>query len=106
MARGVDTSLQTSASAPYSPTYLRANLHHLFQMVQQLNKLIKNRCSFLYRIELGSSIHDEHINVFHKSSHEGLWQFWKNDSNKISNWNELFNYDPFFGTLPPGFEVQ
>ena len=61
---------------------------------------------FLYRIELGSSIHDEHINVFHKSSHEGLRQFWKNDSNKISNWNELFNYDPFFGTLPPGFEGQ
>ena len=61
---------------------------------------------FLYRIELGSSIHDEHINVFHKSSHEGLWQFWKNDSNKISNWDELFNYDPFFGTLPPGFEGQ
>ena len=61
---------------------------------------------FLYRIELGSSIHDEHINVFHKSSHEGLRQFWKNDSNKISNWNELFNYDPFFGTLPPGFDGQ
>ena len=61
---------------------------------------------FLYRIELGSSIHDEHINVFHKSSHEGLWQFWKNDSNKIEDWDGLFNYDPFFGTLPPGFDGQ
>ena len=35
---------------------------------------------FLYKIELGSSIHDEHINVFHKSSHEGLWNFWRNQS--------------------------
>ena len=61
---------------------------------------------FLYRIELGSSIHDEHINVFHKSSHEGLWQFWRNDSNKIEDWDGLFNYDPFFGTLPPGFDGQ
>ena len=58
----------------------------------------------LYKIELGSSIHDEHINVFHKSSYEGLWQFWKNDSNKVEDWNSMFSYDPYFGTLPPGFE--
>ena len=51
-----------------------------------------------------SSIHDEHINVFHKSSYEGLWQFWKNDSNKVEDWNSMFSYDPYFGTLPPGFE--
>ena len=58
----------------------------------------------LYKIELGSSIHDEHINVFHKSSYEGLWQFWKNDSNKVEDWKSMFSYDPYFGTLPPGFE--
>jgi len=59
---------------------------------------------FLYKIELGSSIHDEHINVFHKSSYEGLWNFWRNQSVDIEDWNAIFTYDPYFGTLPPGFE--
>ena len=59
---------------------------------------------FLYKIELGSSIHDEHINVFHKSSYEGLWNFWRNQSVDIEDWNAIFDYDPYFGTLPPGFE--
>lgn len=56
---------------------------------------------FLYKIELGSSIHDIHIDVFHKSSHQGLWSFWENDALKIPDWNDIFNYDPYFGTLPP-----
>jgi len=59
---------------------------------------------FLYKIELGSSIHDIHVDVFHKSSHQGLWNFWENESNKINNWTELFDYDPYAGRLPPGFE--
>jgi hypothetical protein len=59
---------------------------------------------FLYKIELGSSIHTEHVDVFHKSSYEGLWQFWRNESNNISDWNMILDYDPYFGTLPPGWE--
>lgn len=59
---------------------------------------------FLYKIELGSSIHTEHIDVFHKSSYEGLWDFWRRDSTNIEDWNSIFDYDPYFGTLPPGFE--
>ena len=59
---------------------------------------------FLYRIELGSSIHKEHLDVFHKSSYEGLWHFWKADSRNIEDWNSLFDYDPYAGRLPPGFE--
>ena len=55
---------------------------------------------FLYKIELGSSIHDIHIDVFHKSSHDGLWQFWKNQAID-QNWDDIFSYDPFYGTLPP-----
>ena len=30
--------------------------------------------------------------------------YWKNDSNKVEDWNSMFSYDPYFGTLPPGFE--
>ena len=41
---------------------------------------------FLYKIELGSSIHDEHINVYHRSSYEGLWNFWKNEAVNVNGW--------------------
>jgi hypothetical protein len=59
---------------------------------------------FLYKIELGSSIHTDHIDIFHKSSYEGLWNFWRNDSASIEDWKPIFDYDPYFGALPPGFE--
>ena len=59
---------------------------------------------FLYRLELGSSIHKEHLDVYHKSSHEGMWNFWKIDSTNVEDWNVIFDYDPYYGTLPPGFE--
>ena len=42
---------------------------------------------FLYKLELGSSIHDIHIDVFHKSSYEGIWQFWKAQSQEVDNWD-------------------
>ena len=59
---------------------------------------------FLFRIQLGSSIHAEHLDVFHKSSYDGLWNFWKVDSTNVEDWNSLFDYDPYFNRLPPGFE--
>ena len=59
---------------------------------------------FLYKIELGSSIHDEHINVYHRSSYEGLWNFWKNEAVNVNDWGPLFDYDPYFCRIPPGFE--
>ena len=61
---------------------------------------------FLYRIELGSSIHKDHVEVFHKSSYEGLWDFWRRQSVDIEDWNAIFEYDPFFGRFPPGFEAK
>tara|TARA_Y100000287_G_scaffold16019_1_gene11299 strand:- start:304 stop:1092 length:789 start_codon:yes stop_codon:yes gene_type:complete len=59
---------------------------------------------FLYKIELGSDIHDIHIDVFHRTSYDGLWQFWKVDSTNISDWDKIFTYDPYFNRIPPGFE--
>lgn len=61
---------------------------------------------FLYKIELGSSIHDIHINAFHKSSYEGLWQFWKTTSVEIKDWAPYFSHDPYMGTLPPGIVIK
>ena len=56
---------------------------------------------FLYKIDLGSDIHDIHIDVFHKGSYNGLWEFWKGSAPKIEDWTPYFDYDPFYGTLPP-----
>ena len=60
---------------------------------------------FLYKIELGSDIHDIHVDVFHKSSYDGSWQFWRNQSADIK-WDEMFSYNPYAGQLPPGFEAK
>jgi len=52
--------------------------------------------------ELESMIHPkDHIDAFHVPSREALRNFWENESNKISNWDELFDYDPYLGRLPP-----
>lgn len=61
---------------------------------------------FAYKIALGSSIHDVHVNTFHKSSHDGLWEFWKKTSPTIDDWGKYFEYDPYFGTLPPNLTAR
>ena len=58
----------------------------------------------MYKIELGSSIHGEHIAAFHQTSYDGLWNFWRNTSNTIESWDAVFEYDPYYGTLPPETE--
>ena len=59
---------------------------------------------FLYKIVLGSDIHDIHVDVFHKSSHDGLWGFWNAEASKINDWNGAFDYNPYVGRLPPGVD--
>ena len=61
---------------------------------------------FLYKIELGSSIHNDHLDTFHKSSYEGLWNFWRNQAVDVEDWGQVFNYDPYLGTLPPNIEKK
>jgi hypothetical protein len=53
---------------------------------------------FLYRIELGSSIHPEHIDVFHRASHDGLLQFWEQQGHDMKI-DDLMNYDPYLGRI-------
>lgn len=53
---------------------------------------------FLYKVELGSSIHPEHIDVFHRSSHNGLRDFWEKQGSDL-NITELMNYDPYLGRI-------
>ena len=61
---------------------------------------------FLYKIDLGSDIHDIHVDVYHKNCHDALWQFWRNEANAVENPEQLYHLNPYLGTLPPGFEGQ
>ena len=63
---------------------------------------------FLYKIALGSSIHPEHVDIFHKSSHDGLVDFWSQNGAKM-NIRELMDYDPYLGRMtenPPEQQAQ
>ena len=60
---------------------------------------------FLYRIELGSSIHPEHIDVFHRASHDGLLQFWEKQGHDMTI-DDLMNYDPYLGRITQPSQAQ
>jgi len=53
---------------------------------------------FLYKIALGSSIHPEHVDIFHKASYEGLLNFWRETGYE---WKvqDLMNFDPYLGRI-------
>ena len=52
----------------------------------------------LYKIELGSSIHPEHIDVFHKGNYEAQFNFWSQRGASMSI-DELMDYDPYLGRV-------
>lgn len=59
----------------------------------------------LYRIQLGSSIHPEHVDIFHKSSHDGLLEFWKQSGAGL-NIKDLMDYDPYLGRITENPEPE
>ena len=52
----------------------------------------------LYKIELGSSIHPEHIDAFHKGNHDGLLNFWSQRGAEMTI-EGLMDYDPYLGRV-------
>jgi hypothetical protein len=52
----------------------------------------------LYKLELGSSIHPEHIDIFHRNSHDGILNFWQQNGASLSV-DGLTNYDPYLGRI-------
>ena len=52
----------------------------------------------LYKIELGSSIHPEHIDAFHKANYEALSNFWAQNGANIDI-KDYMNYDPYLGRI-------
>tara|TARA_B100001939_G_C16942753_1_gene618961 strand:+ start:2925 stop:3716 length:792 start_codon:yes stop_codon:yes gene_type:complete len=53
---------------------------------------------FLYRLDLGSAIHPEHIEIFHRGSYEALYNFWKNRGFEMTL-DEFMNYDPYLNRI-------
>ena len=52
----------------------------------------------LYRTELGSSIHPDHVDAFHKGNYQAQLNFWMNAGSQMSI-DELMNYDPYLGRV-------
>jgi len=53
---------------------------------------------FLYELRLGSSIHGEHLDLFHKKSYEGLSNFWFNQGKDMSL-EQITFFDPYFSRI-------
>lgn len=53
---------------------------------------------FLYRLDLGSAIHPEHIDIYHKGSHNALYNFWKEQGCGMTI-DQLMQYDPYLNRI-------
>ena len=59
----------------------------------------------LYKIELGSSIHPDHIETFHRNSHDGILNFWKQNGAQLSV-DDITNLNPYLGRISEPGKAQ
>jgi len=59
----------------------------------------------LYRTELGSSIHPEHVDAFHKGNYQAQSQFWEQNGAQIDI-KDYMNYDPYLGRITENSAAQ
>ena len=52
----------------------------------------------MYKIQLGSSIHPEHVDSFHKQNHQALWNFWEQQGSQHVL-GKLMDYNPYLGRV-------
>ena len=52
----------------------------------------------LFKTDLGSSIHPEHVDAFHKGNYEAQSSFWITNGAKMSIQDQM-NYDPYLGRV-------
>ena len=52
----------------------------------------------LYKTELGSSIHPDHVDAFHKGNYNAQMHFWSQKGAQMSI-DELMEYDPYLGRV-------
>ena len=60
---------------------------------------------FMYKVELGSSIHPEHVEVFHKSNHEALWGYWSQQGASMTIAQQM-DYDPYLGRITENSQAK
>ena len=59
----------------------------------------------LYKIELGSSIHPEHIGIFHKGNHDGIKNFWAQQGAQMTV-ETITEFDPYRGRVAESTATQ
>jgi hypothetical protein len=52
----------------------------------------------LYKIALGSSIHPDHVDIFHRNSYNGILNFWKTQGPELTL-EQITSYDPYMGRI-------
>jgi GR25 family glycosyltransferase involved in LPS biosynthesis len=52
----------------------------------------------LYKTELGSSIHENHIEQFHQKSYDAILNFWQQQGAQLTL-DQITNYDPYLGRI-------
>jgi len=52
----------------------------------------------LYRLQLGSSIHPEHVDVFHRQNHDGILNWWSQMGASMDV-KTLMDFDPYLGKV-------
>ena len=53
---------------------------------------------FLYKLEMGSSIHPEHVDAIHKGNRDGQYNWWQQEGINFSI-KDLMDYDPYLGRV-------
>ena len=52
----------------------------------------------LYKTELGSSIHPDHVDIFHKNSYNAIRNFWETQGSQFTIEN-ITDYNPYLGRI-------
>ena len=60
---------------------------------------------FLYNLDMGSTIHPEHINIFHKAPHDALLNFWQQTGSQIDI-RDYMDYNPYLGRITENSSAQ
>ena len=60
---------------------------------------------FLYKVQMGSSIHPEHVDAIHKASFNALTNWWTQSGSSMEI-DRLMNYDPYLGRVTEPVQNQ
>ena len=60
---------------------------------------------FLYKVQMGSSIHPEHVDAIHKASYNALTNWWTHSGIDVDI-EKLMNYDPYLGRVTEPVQNQ